>query len=596
MIETANQSPVHTQVWLYHTVYENRTVRLFCSALVLWLVLQPGLTFANASPEDATVETPVEQSTIETSDTSVKTTDTEEQPTAVEEPEIASSESTADRNEVSPSVPPPSQIEDDETKNTTVPDGAVESSETDVANATTAETKSELGSNAVELLQPATATTSAVAQATTTSIAVAEATVVSTTSTNAGVNAQAATTSDTSSTTTSTAASADSGSARESDTDVGTASSTPAESTSLDVLDTVVPVETVTTNDNFFQFSQDECVRVEDGSFYCGGNTAPSPAQDMFYVALDADGDREIFASHDGESVQITRNRYDDAAPHYDPMSDTLVWHALIDGRYQIMSYDFMTAEVTQLTDDSQNSMEPSRSGDVTAWQQWGENSWDIMIHDGNDLVQVTTDDVSDIAPSVQDGLVIWKRVFAGEQRIAMYDITQAQVVDLAASDVGAAVGNPRMMLVFESTQPNGDRITQGFDPVTRELVPLSSTPAPMPEELPSSEPTDEVRALVHAKPAAEEEVVSTVPDRDTDTDTATSLAATPFDTVATSSGPTTVASSTFDLVVPSATTSRTATASTTEPIVSAPVDSQVPASSTIPDVVIPPFATSSDR
>lgn len=338
-------------------------------------------------------------------------------------------------------------------------------------------------------------------------------------------------------------------------------------------------VETVVSKNNYFQFDQSECVRVNDGSYYCGGQTPPTPAEDQFYVALDADGDREIFASINGQSVQITHNRYDDAAPHYDPVSNTLVWHALIDGRYQIMSYNFDTEEQTQLTDGTQNSMEPSRYGSVTAWQQWGEVSWDIVVHDGHTARLVTSDEVADIAPSVQNGLVIWKRIFADEQRVALYNIAEERVLDITEGSLGAAVTNPRMLLVFESHEANGDRVVHGYDPLLRTLVPLNAAPSPLPERLPSSEPTEEVRALVHAKPTIEEEGS----DGEVGVKQATStddiaLAATTASTTATST--------VYDLVIPKQVSENSTTTQET-------IEVLPPTATSSFDLVIPPTASS---
>ena len=277
------------------------------------------------------------------------------------------------------------------------------------------------------------------------------------------------------------------------------------------VVDEPAPLRTVvTSNSSYYQFSREKCVQVGDGSYYCAEKSKPKPQADSFYVALDTDGDKEIFATLDGETYQVTNNRVDDAAPYYDPLSETLVWHRQIDGRYQIMSYDFDTETETQITNDRTNSMQPVRSGDITAWQHWHEGSWDIVYTDGSDELVLGMDEVPDIAPQVNQQYITWSRVHEGEQQVVVYDIEAEAEVTLPAGEPGSSVRSARMMLVLEGVTREGDTIVRGYDPVTKEIVPLTNQPAPLPENIPDSEPTSEVRALVQQKSSDEELAEST--------------------------------------------------------------------------------------
>ncbi|MAZ30308.1 hypothetical protein CL655_03430 [bacterium] len=349
----------------------------------------------------------------------------------------------------------------------------------------------------------------------------------------------------------------------------------------------VVPLShTGATNQNYYQFSKDDCVRVADGSYYCGSSAPEPPPADSFYVALDGDGDREIFAVMEGKTYQITNNKRDDAAPYYDAQSDTLVWHTLISGRYQIMVYDFDEETETQLTAGRSNNMEPTRQGDIIVWQQWGSESWEIMLHDGESVRQLTDNTMPDVAPSVSEGFVVWKRMYDGNQEVVVYDIKNEEESRIDDASVGASVQNARMLLVYEGLTPEGDRVIRGFDPITQELVPIEALPAELPDELPSSDPTNEVRALVQYKPTLEEDEIVSEPLMSGTGSSATT---------ATSSAPQTE---------PAPAATSTPAEASDNPLILDLATSTVPEKSPAPDVlpdpefdlVIPPAATSTEQ
>lgn len=271
-------------------------------------------------------------------------------------------------------------------------------------------------------------------------------------------------------------------------------------------------VAVVENNDNYHQFSKEQCVAVGDGSFYCGeAKQAKVVPEDSFYTALDHDGDQEIFARIDGEVTQITSNTLDDAAPYYDQVSETLVWHRAIDERYQIVSYDMVTGEELVLTDGRVNNMQPSRYGDITVWQQWGENSWEIMLLEDGEITRLTNDVHHDIAPSIRGEYILWRTNQNDAQVMSVYTIATGQIEIIADGEVGMSVSNPRMVLVYDGYTENGDRVTRGYDPETGDIIPLSSAPAPMPATIPDSEPVKETRALIQVKsPTGRDELDTT--------------------------------------------------------------------------------------
>jgi hypothetical protein len=591
MNETTHITAVENTVLLYKIVYQERTVRWFLSLFMLWMTIHPGLLFANgtSSTEPTAVESfshtemSAEQAVVE------EVRSGEETILSEEDPEIASEEDVADDTVIpeEPAIPPETPSVAETLQSTQVITSGVTDAELasetppSIADAVVNEPDSTFATGSdSEDVEVDTVPVSMTHENDTTDSGKAQNTVDDDDATDSGTSTtDVAPAAQTANEVTERDPVTDELSVTYQDESSVTQSPTTSSSSML-VTETAEPFHQVTTNDTFFQFSRDECVRVHDGSYYCGVTEEVQSAEDRFYVALDADGDREIFAQRDGEIIQITFNRYDDAAPFYDAVSNSLVWHALVNGRYQIMSYDFATEDTVQLTEGGGNSMEPARYGEVTAWQQWGETSWDIAVAVDGEVTLITNDAVSDIAPVVHDGIVTWKRVYAGGQQIAVYNLQTKEMIEVSDGGLNGTVSNARMMLVFESVQPNGDKIIQGFDPVLNELVPLTAGPVPLPQQLPTSEPTEEIRALVQAKPLVEEETT----DRSRTGATASSTKS-----MTSSSTTNTLDDHSYDLVIPAtAPTASTSSSST------AVVESSTSGATTTDDLVIPPLATSS--
>jgi len=281
-------------------------------------------------------------------------------------------------------------------------------------------------------------------------------------------------------------------------------------------------------SDTHFSFNKNECTRIEDGTFYCQKQSTENELEDSLIAAPDSDGDLEIFLVRKGERYQITHNEVDDASPYYDELSNTIVWHRLLNDRYQIMSYDIESAQETQLTQTSVNDMEPARHGEYTVWQRWVENNWEVILFDGKTETQITDSARHDIAPHIRGPLVIWNsQSNDGSQELRTYDINNRTQTTISDGE-GVSVSNPRMVVMYEAMYENGDIVTKGFDLVSGKIVPLQALPKQLPEELPDSEPTKEVRALIQNKPEPKESTIATsTPSGGAGTSTASSTATT---------------------------------------------------------------------
>jgi hypothetical protein len=268
-----------------------------------------------------------------------------------------------------------------------------------------------------------------------------------------------------------------------------------AATTSEDFEPTVQEVSVVN-SDQAIAFNRNECTEVADGSYYCQKVSFEDIPDDALFAAPDSTGDMEIYVVQDGVETQLTNNLLEDASPYFDSRSDTLVWHRLINDRYQIISYDIDSGEETQLTDTSVNNMEPTKSGDYTVWQRWVENNWEIILFDGQVEIQLTDSQKHDIAPHIYGDMIIWNvRSSDGTQSLMTYEISTQNFNQISDTD-GVSVVNPRMLVMYEAQYQNGDSVMKGFDLMTGEIVPLEHLPRELPANLPEPDSTGETRAL----------------------------------------------------------------------------------------------------
>ncbi len=304
------------------------------------------------------------------------------------------------------------------------------------------------------------------------------------------------------------------------DTDASTISTSDSSSVPVpsvgDIPENTVPVElteadtnelrvTVTSSEQVV-FDKDSCVLVDDGTYYCRTGESPDMERpDGVYSFPDSDGDLEIFIQRNGELTQITFNTLEDAAPWYDAVSNTIVWHRSINDRYQIMSYVVTTGNESQLTSDTTNNMQPTRSGVYTAWQSWIDNNWEIVLFDGAEMQRITFAPEHDIAPQIRNGLLLWSRGSGANQTAEIYNIATGEFVSIKDID-GGIVSNPRMVVLYESRVNGGDVVVRGYDMMTGQIIPIGATPARVPVRIPNPDDTPEPRALI--QPGAQKQDV----------------------------------------------------------------------------------------
>lgn len=321
---------------------------------------------------------------------------------------------------------------------------------------------------------------------------------------------------------------------------------TEENATSTEVVSEVVAVAY---SDNSFSFNEDECTVLASGSFYCN-KANPNTLKDALFAAPDIDGDLEIYLVREGVETQVTHNLTDDAAPFYDKNSNTIVWHRLINDRYQIVSYDIETGEEEVLTDTNENNMEPNRQGKYTVWQRWVGGGWNIVLSDGRNETQLTKTTSHNVAPYIHGNLVVWNRHDqVNERTIEMYDMSTETYVSIEDPD-GMSVSNPRMVFVYDSIQSNGDIVTKGYDLLAKKFIDLDTLPRELPEELPDTDSTGETRALLQGKTGGKSEVEEVTESDSSGVSTSTDLVPA-SSIVATSTDETAIAELTLDLTEP---------------------------------------------
>lgn len=359
---------------------------------------------------------------------------------------------------------------------------------------------------------------------------------------------------------------------------------TEENATSTEVVSEVVAVAY---SDNSFSFNEDECTVLASGSFYCN-KANPNTLKDALFAAPDIDGDLEIYLVREGLETQVTHNQTDDAAPFYDKNSNTIVWHRLINDRYQIVSYDIENGEEEVLTDTSENNMEPNRQGKYTVWQRWIGGGWNIVLSDGRNETQLTKTTSHNVAPYIHGNLVVWNRHDqVNERTIEMYDMSTETYVSIEDPE-GMSVSNPRMVFVYDSIQSNGDIVTKGYDLLAKKFIDLDTLPRELPEELPDTDTTGETRALLQGKTGGKSEIEEVT---ETDGGVATSTDSTPttVSVVSTSTVETVVTELTLDLTEPTVASAP----EITEPAdldLSAPVDDDLSEDLSVVEFVMPPL------
>ncbi len=281
----------------------------------------------------------------------------------------------------------------------------------------------------------------------------------------------------------------------------------PSEQTPNSSTTQIVQVESLVSEDNYYQFSKQSCVSVGGGAYHCTNKeTADVDTQSVVYAAKGDDGSMEVFLKTSrGKIRQITDNVYDDTSPNYDAESMRVVYQRLIDGRYQVVLFDIMEDNEIQLTFSKTNNMEPKISAAGIVWQAWDGNDWEIMHFDGAYTEQLTDNIVQDVAPVIQDGYVLWNVLGGAEQQARVYSIDTKETTSIQGYEGGSII-NPRFVLVYDTEYENGDVVTQSFDPTTGLSEPIAAKPAQNPVDIPETDPTGEIRALITSGKAQKDE------------------------------------------------------------------------------------------
>ena len=280
---------------------------------------------------------------------------------------------------------------------------------------------------------------------------------------------------------------------------------------STTVIETVV-VEHVQSS-NRFQFSEDQCVSVGGGAYHCTDTTTGTATDnDIVFTQVNNQGFTDVMLRTARETITITDGQADAGGPFYDPVSETVVWHQSVAGRYQIFAYDIRARETKQLTNTNENNMQPVRSGQRTVWQQWHNDYWQVALFDGSATTLLTDTQAHNVAPAINGNFIIWQTTsLQGVRQVAVYDLDTGLISYIDDSE-GGRITNPRFVLVYDAQLPNGDMIVRGFDPETGGVVPFGSVPAvPLPD-IPTPDPVGEPRALPANKYEGESDDIVELP------------------------------------------------------------------------------------
>ena len=191
---------------------------------------------------------------------------------------------------------------------------------------------------------------------------------------------------------------------------------------------------------------------------------------------------------------------------------------------------------------------------------------------------------------------MLWQTQFADAWKVAVYDI-ETGAIEYITTNAGSRAENPRMVLVYESTDEHGDVQTLGYDFDSQSSFLLGTLPHELPEKLPEPDQTGETRALVQSKTNGREiDIIENEP-VPTGTGATTTKSATTMPSSITSQEPLTLDLSTttqqsletIDTVAPSATIPTLVIASSTATSIE-----NTPKTPVIEDVVIPPHTGSS--
>lgn len=243
-----------------------------------------------------------------------------------------------------------------------------------------------------------------------------------------------------------------------------------------------------------YLFRENECTRLEDGGFYCApperAGTDAISSTSLPRVFVENDGDKEIFFEDANGKIKITDNAFDDDAPVYDKTSGLILWHSLIKGRFQIMSYDRNGSTTRQITDGEHNNTDPKVRGKSVVWQGWVNNNWEIfyvkdVATENISAEQITSNNNPDMFPIISANFITWQSFFGGSWHVFVYNIENGQTSQINQPEA-SRYENPRFALLFENRKENGEVETVGYDVVSGKEIPINvpgRSPLPSPKE-----------------------------------------------------------------------------------------------------------------
>ena len=236
-------------------------------------------------------------------------------------------------------------------------------------------------------------------------------------------------------------------------------------------------------------FKDNECTETDDGGYYCisknlGSTTTAPVLSPRVYSEVLANG-KEIYYEDVNGKVQITQNEYDDDAPSYDERNGIILWHALINGRYQIMSFERNSSStgIRQLTNTSYNNTNPYVSGKGAVWQGWVNDNWEIFyVKDVTapsfEIRQITSISQNDMFPNLSEKFITWQSFFEETWHVFVYDIETGETSQITKT-INGKYENPRFALLFEKRDENGMVQTIGYDIASGKEIPISHGNSP---------------------------------------------------------------------------------------------------------------------
>ncbi len=200
------------------------------------------------------------------------------------------------------------------------------------------------------------------------------------------------------------------------------------------------------------------------------------------YSAKDESGDTEIYLNSEGVVTPITDNDREDDLVSWDLNKKFLTWQSLIDGRWQIFSYDIDKKTEQQVTNVNFNNTNPSTLADTIVWQGWVGDNWEIFIGQRNEdslseqpwrVKQLTDNYYHDMFPKISGNLITWQAFYKDNWHIFIYDLLTEQVRQVSGGE--GLNENPRFMIAWDSKDLEGDIKTVAYDIVSGQVISLNS-------------------------------------------------------------------------------------------------------------------------